>query len=111
MDMLLRNFFYAVCVTGLIVLHGLDAETAQFADLVRATQSPLALQLALVLTGFLVGLELLAVSQLNGRARWAALTGGSDTKGVQSSTGVLNRAGSPSVPLGGSVPPSARQDS
>lgn len=59
MNMVFRNFFYAVGFVILMALHGLDADTAQFAVLVRFVQSQTAMQMVLVLTAILVGLDLI----------------------------------------------------
>ena len=59
MNMIFRNFFFAVGFVILMTLHGLDADTAQFAVLVRLVQSQTALQMVLVLTVILVGLDLI----------------------------------------------------
>lgn len=66
MNTILRNFFYAVGSTILFALHGLDAGNAQFADLVRLAQSPMALNMVLALTMLFLGLDV-ALGTAGGR--------------------------------------------
>ena len=58
MNILFRNFFYAVGLTTLFFMWGSDASAAMFADLVRLVQSPVAFKIVLTLTALFVGLEL-----------------------------------------------------
>lgn len=57
MNMLLRNFFYAVGITFLCLLRGLDPQTAKFSDLVKMAQSGSATHLVAVITVMLIALE------------------------------------------------------
>lgn len=54
MNMLLRNVFYAVGITTLFAMQGLDAKTAQFSDLVKIVQSPLCMHMVLAISFILV---------------------------------------------------------
>lgn len=57
MNMLFRNFFYAVGFTALFFLYQADPNTVAFADLVRLVQRARAQQLVLVITALLIALE------------------------------------------------------
>ena len=57
MNMLFRNFFYAVGFTALFFLCQADPNTVTFADLIRLVQSAPIHQLVLVITATLIALE------------------------------------------------------
>jgi hypothetical protein len=57
MNMLFRNFFYAVGFTALFFLYQADPNTIALGDFVRLVQSIRAQQLVLVITAALIALE------------------------------------------------------
>lgn len=58
MNVLFRNFFYAVVLVLLFGMHELDASVAQFKDLVLLVQSQYAFSVVIVITICLVCVEL-----------------------------------------------------
>lgn len=57
MNMLFRNFFYAVGLTGLFFMYGADPNTVTFGEVVRLVQSPRAHNFVLVVMAALIALE------------------------------------------------------
>lgn len=84
MNMLFRNFFYAVGSTALFFLYQADPNTVTFGDLVRLVQSTTALQLVLVITSVLIALEFAS----GGARKVGALSGSAES----SAASVLTKA-------------------
>lgn len=80
MNILFRNFFYAVGFTGLLFLYQADPNTVTFGDLVRLVQSGHVQQLVLVITAVLVAFEL-----VSGRTQKASPSSGASAEGSSGS--------------------------
>lgn len=69
MNMLFRNFFYAVGLTGIFFMYGADPNTVTFSEVVRLVQSPRAHNFVMVVMAALIALELACGGKLRRPAR------------------------------------------
>jgi hypothetical protein len=77
MNILFRNFFYAVGITVLAFMYGADPSTATFGDMVRMVQSHNAQQLVLAITAVLIGLEFVSGGTRKAGSSFGSLAGNS----------------------------------
>lgn len=76
MNLIIRNYFYAVGFVMLAALYGMNPAEAQFRDLVLLVKSTTALQLVLTVTLILVGVELVWAHGSNSPRRAGAESAG-----------------------------------